>query len=1078
MFASTTVYASQSVASSINTGIVNQASPRSPINTTMSTLSTMESSSQQVNIYSGYTSEPAPMGIADYGIGPNGAYQYNTSSFIGIVTINSLATRNSTNDPSMGIQLNVNLAFTTSNGKQYVYWIQDVAFIDTSTNHIGFENNIWNFSATSAGLSSSGIRGNGQVYNSSRGGQYYAVGASSSLPGSEIFLQYPATLILNVTCGVNIGGQPTVSFAYDDGYGLVTYDTTTFIASYPVTSFTGFVVNGYNYNPTGYLFYDAELTLGGPGNWQNIALSQSNVQLQLEYWNGHNYQMITNAYNFGSDTAEGISNTLSQSFYYPSTGTIIAIIQPGAGSLGKLYDQSTLGIIDIKSYMVSGTLSVTNASNPNAAPWQTPFANGEVTITIIPGYYNLKLYQNGLLYDQVNCTVTAGQSQSLQVTSITMHPAGVSTPLSVSNNFAVSSTLGGHPQVSYAQDGTLTFTADSSSNVVISGVSNGSIFTGSQEYGNLSIEEWVLNSQGTNVTLSAGSNTTFYYYDVLSQQVAYWGPNSGNSISPILTYYTAPLTSSSQSNPTATLMSLTYFWQQAIMVLRGTTVSISNNILGMSQDRWGTPITTWNISQTNQIPTLIIYFHQYQVTPGYSTSDGSVSSSNLTLSGIQYGSNYQLSLTTTNQTTWLDANTTWSVPTIITAPSGIEQWVCSTGISGNITGAITINPNYIHQYYLAVISTYGNPLGQGWYNAGNAATFNASSPVSGGSTTQYMFAGWSGSGSGSYSGTNISQTVTMNNSITETTSWTTQYYLNVSSSYTSTNGSGWYNSGASTYAGLSSGIVSNGTGTQYVFSSWSTGGTSYAQSNAINMSSPVTATASWQTQYQIVPSADSNSVINPSSAVWVNAGSSQTCTYSANSGCTVNFVLVDGSSIPITGSYTFNNIQANHAISITSALNPTIIASAGTGGSISPSGSVNVNYGSSQNYSITANNGYYIVDVAVNGSSIGAVSSYTFNNVQGTYTISATFAPNPTPTPTQSPTPTPTATPYPTLIPIAAPTSSPTPTASPTPTIQPTVKPEPETTISLSLVLYIIVFLGVVTTVTIATVTYGRRKMR
>jgi hypothetical protein len=111
-------------------------------------------------------------------------------------------------------------------------------------------------------------------------------------------------------------------------------------------------------------------------------------------------------------------------------------------------------------------------------------------------------------------------------------------------------------------------------------------------------------------------------------------------------------------------------------------------------------------------------------------------------------------------------------------------------------------------------------------------------------------------------------------------------------------------------------------------------------------------------------------------------------------------------------------------------VNPTISASAGAGGSISPTGIVSVNYGGSQSFTITANPSYYIVDVTVNGSSVGAVSSYTFTNVQAAYTISATFAPTPTPSP--SPTPTPTPAPTPTPKPTATPTPSPTPTPSTT----------------------------------------------
>ena len=70
----------------------------------------------------------------------------------------------------------------------------------------------------------------------------------------------------------------------------------------------------------------------------------------------------------------------------------------------------------------------------------------------------------------------------------------------------------------------------------------------------------------------------------------------------------------------------------------------------------------------------------------------------------------------------------------------------------------------------------------------------------------------------------------------------------------------------------------------------------------------------------------------------------------------------------------------------------TITASAGTGGSISPSGSTSVTEGSSKTYTITANTGYKIADVKVDGSSIGALSTYTFSGVSSSHSISATFA--------------------------------------------------------------------------------------
>ncbi|MCF0122885.1 MAG: S-layer homology domain-containing protein, partial [Ruminiclostridium sp.] len=69
----------------------------------------------------------------------------------------------------------------------------------------------------------------------------------------------------------------------------------------------------------------------------------------------------------------------------------------------------------------------------------------------------------------------------------------------------------------------------------------------------------------------------------------------------------------------------------------------------------------------------------------------------------------------------------------------------------------------------------------------------------------------------------------------------------------------------------------------------------------------------------------------------------------------------------------------------------TINASAGTGGSISPEGSILVREGSRQTFTIRAEDGYEIADVIVDGASFGSVTSYTFQNVKGRHTISATF---------------------------------------------------------------------------------------
>jgi len=77
----------------------------------------------------------------------------------------------------------------------------------------------------------------------------------------------------------------------------------------------------------------------------------------------------------------------------------------------------------------------------------------------------------------------------------------------------------------------------------------------------------------------------------------------------------------------------------------------------------------------------------------------------------------------------------------------------------------------------------------------------------------------------------------------------------------------------------------------------------------------------------------------------------------------------------------------------------TITTSAGTGGSISPSGNIPVYHGASLTFTITSNSGYKVVDVKVDGVSQGALNSYTFTNVTSNHTIEASFTDNNPPAP-------------------------------------------------------------------------------
>ena len=70
----------------------------------------------------------------------------------------------------------------------------------------------------------------------------------------------------------------------------------------------------------------------------------------------------------------------------------------------------------------------------------------------------------------------------------------------------------------------------------------------------------------------------------------------------------------------------------------------------------------------------------------------------------------------------------------------------------------------------------------------------------------------------------------------------------------------------------------------------------------------------------------------------------------------------------------------------------TIKATAGAGGSISPTGNVSVREGRDQAFTITPDKGYAVANVKIDGRSIGAVKSYTFENVRRNHTIEVSFA--------------------------------------------------------------------------------------
>jgi len=129
-------------------------------------------------------------------------------------------------------------------------------------------------------------------------------------------------------------------------------------------------------------------------------------------------------------------------------------------------------------------------------------------------------------------------------------------------------------------------------------------------------------------------------------------------------------------------------------------------------------------------------------------------------------------------------------------------------------------------------------------------------------------------------------------------------------------------------------------------------------------------------------------------SVTVSDGASQAFSIAPATGYGVTDVKVDGTSVGPVTSYTFSNVKAGHTLSAIFAAKTssyTISASAGTGGTITPSGTATVAAGSGKSYAIAAATGYKVAAVTVDGVSVGAVTSYSFSNINANHTIAASF---------------------------------------------------------------------------------------
>ena len=216
------------------------------------------------------------------------------------------------------------------------------------------------------------------------------------------------------------------------------------------------------------------------------------------------------------------------------------------------------------------------------------------------------------------------------------------------------------------------------------------------------------------------------------------------------------------------------------------------------------------------------------------------------------------------------------------------------------------------------------------------------------------------------------------------------FYLSLTANYTvtfDTNGGSKVNSQTVPY-GETAKTPAIPTKTGYTFAGW------YLEGEKFNFSTPVTKdmtlTAKWTAnQYTITFDTDGGSAVAPITQDYgtaITAPADPTKSGYTFAGWTPEIpATMPAENLTVTAHWRYNGGGGS------SYSYYTIKATAGTGGSISPSGNVSVREGRDQTFTITPDKGYAVANVKIDGKSIGAVKSYTFENVSRTHTIEVIF---------------------------------------------------------------------------------------
>ncbi len=385
-----------------------------------------------------YTNSPAPMGVGSWGItntsGNLTGFVLNTSSFEGTATLNNLTTLDLTNDgpDQYTMQLNTILRNVTLFGNSsFVFWTQNVVLYTAHNHTLSFEDNLWNFSSDKFNLTPNSLYSyNGTIVPYS---YYYAVG-----PALNVSYPFTVHLFLNSSTYNNRNAvyynYSVISSNgnYGGSYDRIVFNSTYGMPSTFVTPSAYYQINGFQYTPNGFLPYDAEMMLGGPGGGSQTNVLSINGTMTLDYLpqgsTSNGYVSVPSAYDFGSDTGEtssGIAEWWSGNTVHLNTGP--SLLYPMWNISSNSGHQTLSGSVTPSNsfiFISNGTF------NNYYAGWAPVSNDGSFHYELPPGTYSGKILMSE--YNPLNFSFTS--SKTMTVSLVKNTAKGIYTPLVAMNN--------------------------------------------------------------------------------------------------------------------------------------------------------------------------------------------------------------------------------------------------------------------------------------------------------------------------------------------------------------------------------------------------------------------------------------------------------------------------------------------------------------------------------------------------------------------------------------------------------------------------------------------------------------------